>query len=206
MNRPWLLLIPIMAGVAPLAAQLTADQRQQREAAAQSTTIGRTREIEAEQRLDNDPLRGLRCYGTVSVDGRCGSLRARRYAPINGAGAESPAGIHWVAFGEKPSPATRMHPLGTMPVTLRADRPTTLTLASPIGAPARPLMIRTVVGAPNAEPVWSRIHDEYGDPDGRYLVPVPAFSAGTYQLLVEVYDVDRPLVPYSISRTTLNVK
>lgn len=218
MTRPWLLLIPIMAGVAPLAAQLTPEQRAQREAAAVRTTIGYTRRLDAARLEEMDPLRGLRCNGIGAVSGcdarfRRTSVTRCRWgcAPVDltgtGVGQPSgPFGIHFAAFGDDARPAAGLRPLGTMPVTLKADHPTTLTLASQIGGSGRALMIHVAVATPGTEPTWSRMGEAMGDQEGRYLVQVPSFPAGKYELLVEVYDPDRPIEPFSVSRTALTVR
>jgi hypothetical protein len=81
-----------------------------------------------------------------------------------------------------------------------------MTLASPIGGPGRTLMVHAALSAPGTSPAWSWMREAQGDPEGRYLVPVPSTAVGKYELLVEIYDLERPLVPYSVSRTMVTVR
>lgn len=206
MTRSWLILVPVVFGAAPAVAQYTPEQRAAKEAADQYTTIGRTWAIEVEQRSLNDPLRALRCPGDPSAtaspcagaitSGRYGAQSAMQYR------AEAPPvrpAVVYGAVGSSATPRDQLHVLGTGAIDLHADRPATLTLASPVGGVKRPLMIRTAVGQADEAPVWSRMHEEIGDPQGRYLVAVPSLSAGRYLLEVEVYDVDHPDAPFSKS-------
>lgn len=209
MTRIWLFLIPIAAGVTSAAAQLTPEQRQQREWAAVANTIGRTREIEADDRAQHDPLRGLRCAGDPSQYYPCTTSagRDRNGLPTRDPLRRgAPAPIHFGAFGDTPQGFGSVHALDQLPVALRADHPTTLTLTSTIGAPKRHLMVHTAVAIPGTEPTWTRTAEMVGDPQGRYLVPVPAIDPGSYELTVEIYDLDQPTAPFSASRTPLIVR
>ena len=230
MTRTWLFLIPVAIGVAPAAAQLTPEQRQQREWAAVQNTIGRTREIEAYDRALNDPLRGLRCPGdassyypciSTSRDYRLGTVRSRggslgapggRIDPqeaqsfTGGTGAPRPSQAAFGALGAAGVAPRRLHVLGTEAFDLPAGQTSILTLASAIGSTGRPLMIRTVVGAAEGTPDWTRMAEEVGDSAGRYLVAVPTFPAGRYWLQVEIYDVDHPETPFSSSTVPLLVR
>ena len=223
MPRSWLAILPIIAAASSVQAQYTPEQRAQHEAEAVRTTIGDTRQRQEIQFQEADPLRGLRCGGVSASSSCSNTLRGTYYLPqrwpgeaggtaaaprgtFTGRPDTGPQGIHFAAFGNGIQRSSRLHPLGTLPVSLAADRPSSLTLASPIGGPGRTLMIHTAVRLPGEDPAWSWMREAAGDKEGRYLVPVPSIAPGTYELLVEVYDLERPLVPYSVSRTTLNVK
>ena len=90
-------------------------------------------------------------------------------------------------------------------VDARAEVPLALTLASPIGAPGRALMIRTAVGGARSPDVWSRMGEVVPDEHGNYRVEIPALHAGTYDLQIAVYDPEVPEIPYSASQSTLIV-
>lgn len=213
MNRSSWLAVPLIAVATSLQAQYTPAQRAQYEAAAQATTIGRTREIEADDRALHDPLRGLRCPNDRSQYEGCAGTwstyragRAMNDSAPDWIRRATAAPIHFAAFGDGPQRFGTVHTLGALPVTIPAARQTTLTLISTIGAPKRHLMVHTAIGGPGAEPDWTQTAELVGDPQGRYLVRVPSFAAGTYELTVEIYDLDRPITPFSASRTPLIVR
>jgi hypothetical protein len=110
---------------------------------------------------------------------------------------------HWFAIGQRAGEPRELRRAPLSQVDVRADIPLALTLASPIGAPGRTLMIRTAVGAAGTQDGWSRMAEVAPNAAGVYRVEIPALHAGNYDLQIEVYDPAVPELPYSSSKSAL---
>lgn len=201
MKRTMLSCLAIVAGVTPAVAQLTPQQRQEAEFRAVQNTIGETRQLEAERRSSDDALRGLRCGSAVGSEITCGGPHAgalRFGAPVRyRPSPDTTMPRQWVGFGSAPQPREQLHELGSGTIRLKAGKATIMTLGANVGGVEKPLMIRTAIRPDHEEPVWSHMGEISGDPQGRYLVTIPALAPGTYQIDVQVTDPDRPLAPAS---------
>lgn len=215
--RRFILAFPILLFVAaPLAAQLTPEQRaavERKPSAAKSTAFYNAIE---ERALNGD---ATAWFGPAALeashltDERLWAERRRnqpQLVPLT-PGAFQGSGVlsaseghdHWFAIGQRAIAPTRLRRAPQGQVDVRAEVPLALTLASPIGGVGRPLMIRTNVGATTSTGGWTKMGEVAPDGNGNYRIEVPALHAGTYELRIEVYDLNVPETPYSTSRSTL---
>lgn len=217
MSRAWILL-PLVATAFPLAAQLTPEQRAARENAPSAANSTRLSDSWERRSLDGDPTA---YFGPAGRDARRQTeeqirMERMRFQPHGlrlTAGAftggsrptASDLGDHWFAIGQRSGTPRELRRVPVGPVDVRADVPLALTLASPIGGPGRPLMIRTAVRAAQSPDGWSRMGEVMPGPNGMYRVEIPALRAGTYDLTIAVYDLDVPEIPFSSSESKLIV-
>lgn len=211
MRRLLLIALPALVATS-LTAQLTPEQRRAREFEAVRYTIGETRQLEAERRQENYPLRGATCGAAYVSENGCGAAFRQQWTGSHSllAAMAAAGGIlardHWVAFGVGAQSDRHLRTPGNRKITLAVENEETITLATPIGAKGVGLMISTAVRDTAGGAVWSRMGEIAGNDKGRYLIPLPRLSTGNYLLEIAVYDPNVPEEPYSRSLNPLAVR
>lgn len=208
MTIHWPLCIAIVAGVTPVAAQLTPQQRLEWESKAVRNTIGQTRQVQTSMWDNWIPIHRVGCGERGGqVETGCAATAAGEDNSWRRALHPRPVvATHWVGLASGPLRREELHPLGVGPLELKAGTATVMTLSSTIGGVDRALMIRTAVRIPAEALTWSWMGELTGDPQGRYLVTIPALTPGTYQLDIQVYDPDQPTAPASATANRLIVR
>lgn len=201
--RPMILMVPVLLGVTPLVAQYTPEQRRAIEG--RSSVPDRRSEVELERRsLDGDPS----AYGgVVAKQERLAAWQrtqwVRWYDRVS-ALPRSPE--HWFSLDDHPRAIGALRRAGPADLTIRSGKQSVLTIASPIGAPGRSLMIRTAIDGAVDGSSWRRMGELKDDPSGRYIVWVPALTTGVYELQIAVYDPGHPDTAVSESRNRVVVQ
>ena len=189
------------------AAQLTPAQRAERERRPDASKSTQLMDSWERRALDGDPTPYL---GPAGRDDRLRARQRLREDRIRTMGRDAtpqgPRNGHRMEIGLRELTPRTLRRADGQRFEARARVPLKLTLVSPIGGPDRGLMIRTAIGRDAETPEWSRMAEVVADRHGNYLVDVPPFAPGDYELLVEVYDLDQPEAPYSTSRTPLVIR
>jgi hypothetical protein len=215
--RKLLVTLATCAVALPLQAQLSPEQR-----AAQQLRIdanAATRDFEA--RLERLSLSGdqaayagptgrdYRLYGRESWRLRRGATRPLQEAGVGGRiiYIERLDDLRTVRgfIGQRQGRPVRLKPLGATTLDARAGIPLVLTLSSPLGGEGMKLGIRAVVSAPGAEPAWEGTVELEGDDADTYRIEVPPLPAGGYEVYVEVFYPEEPVLMISSTRTPLVV-
>lgn len=215
--RKILLALATCVVALPLQAQLTPEQR----AAQQIRTNADAATRDFEARLERRSLAGDQTAyaGPTGRDYRLNgreSWRLRR-APTRYLGDLGSAGrIIYIErlddlrtvrgfIGQRQGRPSRLKPLGASTLDARAGIPLVLTLSSPLGGEGMTLGIRATVSIPGAEPTWADTVELEGDEADTYRIEVPALPAGRYEVLVEVFYPEEPVLRISSTRTALVV-
>lgn len=196
--------LALLALAAPLSAQLTPEQRQQREDAEFARHYNQQSSSALERRtLEGDPSAYA---GPSGCDARRigvgGCSYNTYYRPWRSPAAQQ---NHWAWLQSEAAAPRRLRLGGTGIFRAKAEAASTLTLASPIGGTGKALRVRTTIEGEADAPTWSSTRELTGDAEERYLVPIPAFEAGKYRITIEVYDPKSPDAPYSTSANTLKI-
>jgi hypothetical protein len=120
--------------------------------------------------------------------------------------APFPYRTHWGALDNSPHHVYALKRITDGEFKGDAEKPMVLTLATPVGAPGRTLKIRTILEGDQEGSGWSRTDDIKADAEGRYVIAIPPFVAGRYELQIEIYAPDKPDTPYSSSLNTVKVE
>jgi len=194
----------ILALATPLAAQLTPEQRQAREAQEASKVYNRTLADRLEQRA---------LAGDASAYGGPSACDSRRIG-VGGCSYNSssrpwrsPAAQanHWAWLQSEPASPRYLRKAGGPGLWGEARTENVLTLASPIGGKEKPLLIRTTIEEDGEGAAWSSELETRGDGEDRYFVSLPALEPGQYRITIDVYDPESPDTPYSTSTTPLKI-
>jgi hypothetical protein len=205
--RKILLLLPITLGISPLAAQLTPAQRQAQETKVANEHLSERLQAEwTERALNGDPT----AYGGATARQDRRDLNQRLFygswlTRVTDDGTVGGTDL-WYGFSAHASSLRSLRRDGAALAAVKAGRASVLTVATPVGGPARTLTIRSSIGGSESEASWSHAGPVTADQSGRYLIPVPALSAGTYDVRIAVYDPERPDTPLSESRNSLVVR
>ena len=199
-----LVLLLTLAAV-PLSAQLTPDQRRERELLDLHRDYARLRADWTEQRaLGGDPTAYA---GPAAWQDHSFAYSARSWSQIRWRmAAPYPYRTHWGALDDSPHHAYALKRITDGEMKGDADKPMVLTLATPVGAPGRRLKIRTVLEGEQEGSGWNRTDEITADAEGRYVIEIPPFVAGKYELQIEIYAPDAPDTPYSSSLNTVKVE
>lgn len=205
--RPLLLLIPIVFGVSTLSAQLTPEQRRDREVKDANAHLSERLQADwTERALNGDPSAyagQVARHDRIELNQRLGFGDWARRMVGNGVSPESQP---WFAIGARPASLRSLKQPNTAVATAKAGQANVLTLATLSGGPARTLPIRTEIRSSDPNNGWSQTGEVTADQNGRYLINVPALSAGSYDLLFQVFDPAHPDTPISGGQNALVVK
>lgn len=204
------LALPLLLAAAPLKAQLNPEQRAAATRKAEnnlpwaSTRLMREWE---ERSLNGDPG----AYGgPVAREERRRSMEATRSGHVVYTGSMTfPDGQPprlWMEIGMRRGTPRTLRQVEGQLYQARPGIPLRLTLASPIGAPARGLMIKTSIGDDHEAAMWTRQAEVVADQDGTYRIDVPTLQPGVYDLTVEVFDPALPDTPYTSNVSPLVVR
>lgn len=204
------LALPLLLAAAPLAAQLNPQQRAAAERKAENNMPGASTRLmrEWEERaLNGDPG----AYGgPVAREERRRLNEATRGGRILfiGSGEIPPGQLHglWMEIGMRHGTPRTLRQVEGQLYQARAGIPLRLTLASPIGAPARRLMIKASIGEDPEAPTWTSQAEVVAGADGTYRIDVPTLRPGVYDLTVAVFDPTKPDAPYTSNITPLVVR
>ncbi len=201
--RSFLLLIPIALGVSTLSAQRTPEQRQAREVKDANAHLSEHLQADWTQRaLNGDPS----AYGGQAARQDRIDLNMRLvYSRWLMQQRRDSTGV-WYSVGVRRASLRSLHRNSTPGATLKAGQAHVLTVATPKGGPAKPLMFRTSIATGEAQDGWSQGSTVTADQSGRYSIAVPAMSAGSYDLQISIYDPEHPDTPLSQSKSALVVK
>jgi hypothetical protein len=194
----------LLALAAPLSAQLTPEQRQQREDAEFARNYNQRLNSELERRaLEGDAS----AYGGpagCSVDriGTGGCSYNSYSRPWRSPAARA---THWAWLQSEPAAPRSLRKAGGRGLWAAAKTENILTVASPIGGKDRKLLLRTTIEASGEGAAWSAEGEASGDTQERYFVKVPALDPGQYTITIDVYDPEHPDTPYSTSTTPLKI-
>lgn len=195
--------LALLALAAPLSAQLTPEQRQQREAEVAARHYNQTRAAEMERRaIDGDPSAYAGPAGCAANRVGVGGCASTGYQPWHSRGAQA---THWAWLQNGPSEVRYLRRAGGRALWAEAKNENILTVASAIGGKEKKLVIRTTIEAIGDGPAWSAESESTGDPQERYFVKLPALDAGQYTITIDVYDPEYPDTPYSTSTTPLKI-
>ena len=195
--------LTLLALAAPLAAQLTPEQRQQREDAEFARHYNQRLASELERRaLEGDPSAYAGPSGCASNRVGVGGCSSTGYQPWHSRGARA---AHWAWLQSEPTQVRYLRRSGGRALWAEAKTENILTVASPIGGKEKKLLIRTTIEALGDGPAWSAEAESTGDALERYFVKVPALDAGQYKITIDVYDPEYPDTPYSTSTTPLKI-
>lgn len=202
-----LLLLPITLGISPLAAQLTPEQRHDREVKdANAHLSDHLQQQWTERALNGDPS----AYGGVAARQERWYLTQRLgfgdWARRMASNGVSPESQPWFAIGARPASLRSLKQPNVKEASIKAGTPNVLTLATLAGGPARTLPIRAEIRSSDPNNGWSQTSPVTADQNGRYLIQVPALAAGTYDLLFQVFDPAHPDTPLSGGQNALVVK
>jgi hypothetical protein len=194
----------LLALAAPLAAQLTPEQRQEREAKEAAKVYNRTLADQLERRaLAGDPSAYA---GPAGCDARRVGVGGCSYNSSNRPW-RSPAAQanHWAWLQSEPAAPRSLRRSGGPGLWAAARTENVLTVASPIGGQGRTLVIRTTVEENGEGAAWSSEVELNGDEAERYFVTVPALEPGEYRMTIDVYAPGTTERPYSTSTTPLKI-
>jgi|GEM_PF-5214149 len=195
--------LALLALAAPLSAQLTPEQRQQREDAEFARHYNQRLASEQERRaLDGDASAYAGPAGCTPNRIGVGGCSSIGYQPWHSRAAGA---THWAWLQSDPAPIRYLRRAGGRGLWAEAKTENILTVASPIGGKDKKLVIRTLVEGDGEGAAWSSERELTGDAQERYFVKVPALDPGQYKLRIDVYDPEYPDTPYSTSATPLKV-
>lgn len=193
-------------GAAPLSAQLTADQRREREAKDLSLSYNRMLATRLEQRALAGDASAYGGPAACTLTAYTWATNCRGYYGYRPWLANPSYTGPWITVGATPRGIRSLVRADGARVKAKAETASVLTLASPAGEIGRALEVRTTVDGGEAAPTWNSTHLIIGDEQERYLVQLPAFAAGTYKLKVEIFDPVTPDTPVTSSTSTFTVR
>ena len=204
------LALPLLLAAGPLAAQLNPQQRAAAERKAENNSPWASTRLmrEWEERsLNGDPG----AYGgPVAREERRRLMEATRSGHVVYTGSVTfPDGQPprlWMEIGMRRGTPRTLRQVEGQLYQARAGIPLRLTLASPIGAPARGLKIKASIGEDPEAPTWTSQAEVVADPDGSYRIDVPTLQPGVYELTVQVFDPTLPDTPYTSNISPLVVR
>ena len=209
MRRPTLVL-PLLLFAAPLLAQLNPQQRAEAERKAEARSPWASTRLMQEwedRALNGDPS----AYGgAVAREERRRLVQATRSGHVVYTGSiaspNDPVPRLWMEIGMRRGTPRTLRQVEGQLYQARAGIPLRLTLASPLGGPARGLIIKTSIADDTQAPTWTRQAEVVADQDGTYRIDVPTLHAGVYELTVVVFDPILPGAPYTSNVTPLVVR
>ena len=204
------LALPLLLAASPLAAQLNPAQRAAAERKAENNSPWASTRLmrEWEERsLNGDPG----AYGgPVAREERRRLMESTRGGhvvyPGTGAFPSDQVPKLYMEIGMRRGTPRTLREVEGQLYQARAGIPLRLTLASPIGAPSRGLMIRASIVDDHEAAMWTRQAEVVADQDGTYRIDVPALRPGVYDLTVQVFDPALPDAPYTSNVSPLVVR
>lgn len=187
MARSVLSILILCAAASPAVAQLTPEQRAQREASANAVSLERYRQQERDARdyaiaaPERSALRPL-----VELH-----ERQRRYARMSG--MPGPQNVPFMGVGERAIKTSRLAP-ATPGTEFKWEEGVagTITVATEVGAVNHPVQVGARIADGTGKTVWAETAVVIADGQGRYLIRFPPLMAGNYRVSLTFDELESP--------------